>query len=61
MNNFQEKVAKYSVLGVEMESFALLLNAKLLNKKATTCQIIARKRKDILIKEKIDWEKLIQI
>ena len=32
-NNFQEKVAKYSVLGVEMESFALLLNAKLLNKK----------------------------
>lgn len=40
-NNFQEKVAKYSVLGVEMESFALLLNAKLLNKKATTLLMIS--------------------
>lgn len=40
-NNFQEKVAKYSVLGVEMESFALLLNAKLLNKKATTLLIVS--------------------
>ena len=39
-NNFQEKVAKYSVLGVEMESFALLLNAKLLNKKATTLLMV---------------------
>ena len=40
-NNFQEKVAKYSVLGVEMESFALLLNAKLLNKKATTFLMVS--------------------
>lgn len=40
-NNFQEKVAKYSVLGVEMESFALLLNAKLLNKKATTLLMVS--------------------
>lgn len=40
-NNFQEKVAKYSVLGVEMESFALLLNAKLLSKKATTLLMVS--------------------
>mgnify|MGYP004457777521 FL=1 len=40
-NNFQEKVAKYSVLGVEMESFALLLNAKLLNRKATTLLMVS--------------------
>ena len=40
-NNFQEKVANYSVLGVEMESFALLLNAKLLNKKATTLLMVS--------------------
>lgn len=40
-NNFQEKVAKYSVLGVEMESFALLLNAKLFNKKATTLLMVS--------------------
>ena len=40
-NNFQEKIAKYSVLGVEMESFALLLNAKLLNKKATTLLMVS--------------------
>ena len=40
-NNFQEKVAKYSVLGVEMESFALLLNAKLLNKKETTLLMVS--------------------
>lgn len=40
-NNFQEKVTKYSVLGVEMESFALLLNAKLLNKKATTLLMVS--------------------
>ena len=40
-NNFQEKVAKYSVLGVEMESFALLLNANLLNKKATTLLMVS--------------------
>ena len=40
-NNFQEKVAKYSVLGVEMESFALFMNAKLLNKKATTLLMVS--------------------
>ena len=40
-SNFQEKVANYSVLGVEMESFALLLNAKLLNKKATTLLMVS--------------------
>ena len=40
-NNFQEQVAKYSVLGVQMESFALLLNAKLLNKKATTLLMVS--------------------
>ena len=38
---FYEQVAKYSVLGVEMESFALLLNAKLLNKKATTLLMVS--------------------
>lgn len=35
-NDFKDKVAKYNVLGVEMESFALFTNAKLLNKKAAT-------------------------
>ena len=40
-NNFQEKVAKYSVLGVEMESFALFMNAKLLNKRASTLLMVS--------------------
>ena len=31
-NDFKDKVAKYNVLGVEMESFALFTNAKLLKK-----------------------------
>ena len=33
-NDFKDKVAKYNVLGVEMESFALFANAKALGKKA---------------------------
>ena len=33
-NDFNDKVQKYNVLGVEMESFALFHNAKILNKKA---------------------------
>ena len=40
-NDFKEKVAKYNVLGVEMESFALFTNAKLLNKKAATLLMIS--------------------
>ena len=38
---FKEKVAKYNVLGVEMESFALFTNAKLLNKKAATLLMVS--------------------
>lgn len=34
-NNYIEKRDKYSVLGVEMETFALFSNAKLLNKRAS--------------------------
>ena len=40
-NNFQDKVSKYSVLGVEMESFALFVNAKLLGKKASTILMVS--------------------
>lgn len=40
-NNYQEKVSKYNVLGVEMESFALFLNAKLLGKKAATILMVS--------------------
>lgn len=40
-NDFKDKVEKYSVLGVEMESFALFINAKLLNKKATTLLMVS--------------------
>lgn len=40
-NDFKDKVAKYSVLGVEMESFALFTNAKLLNKKAATLLMVS--------------------
>ena len=39
-NDFKDKVAKYNVLGVEMESFALFTNAKLLNKKAATLLMV---------------------
>lgn len=40
-NNFKDKVEKYSVLGVEMESFALFTNAKLLGKKAATILMVS--------------------
>ena len=40
-NDFKDKVAKYNVLGVEMESFALYTNAKLLNKKAATLLMVS--------------------
>ena len=40
-NDFKDKVEKYSVLGVEMESFALFINAKLLNKKAATLLMVS--------------------
>jgi len=39
--NINDKVAKYNVLGVEMESFALFTNAKLLNKKAATLLMVS--------------------
>lgn len=38
---YKDIVDKYSILGVEMESFALFLNAKLLNKKATTLLMVS--------------------
>ena len=40
-NDFKDKVSKYNVLGVEMESFALFTNAKLLNKKAATLLMVS--------------------
>lgn len=40
-NNFKDKVSKYSVLGVEMESFALFINAKLLGKRASTLLMVS--------------------
>lgn len=40
-NDFKDKVTKYNVLGVEMESFALFTNAKLLNKKAATLLMVS--------------------
>lgn len=41
-NDFKDKVAKYNVLGVEMESFALFTNAKtILNKKAATLLMVS--------------------
>ena len=40
-NDFKDKVAKYNVLGVEMESFALFTNAKRLNKKAATLLMVS--------------------
>ena len=40
-NDFKDKVSKYSVLGVEMESFALLTNAKLLGKRASTVLMVS--------------------
>lgn len=40
-NSYQDKVSKYNVLGVEMESFALFINAKLLGKKASTLLMVS--------------------
>ena len=40
-NDFKDKVAKYNVLSVEMESFALFTNAKLLNKKSATLLMVS--------------------
>ena len=40
-NNFKDKVSRYSVLGVEMESFALFVNAKLLSKRASTLLMVS--------------------
>jgi len=40
-NSFKDMVTKYSVLGVEMESFALFINAKLLNKKSATLLMVS--------------------
>ncbi|MGM9875980.1 MAG: purine-nucleoside phosphorylase [Bacilli bacterium] len=40
-NDYQDKVKKYSVLGVEMESFALFVNAKLLGKRASTILMVS--------------------
>ena len=40
-NDFKDKVQKYSVLGVEMESFALFVNAKLLGKRAATLLMVS--------------------
>ena len=40
-NDFKDKVSKYSVLGVEMESFALFTNAKLLGKRASTVLMVS--------------------
>lgn len=34
-NDFKEKIKKYNVMGVEMETFSLFANAKLLNKEAS--------------------------
>ena len=40
-NNFREKVEKFSVLGVEMESFALFTVAKMLGKKASCLLMVS--------------------
>lgn len=40
-NDFKDKVEKYQVLGVEMESFALFTNAKLLGKRASTLLMVS--------------------
>lgn len=40
-NDFNDKVNKYAVLGVEMETFALFTNAKLLGKKASAILMVS--------------------
>lgn len=40
-NDFKDKVSRYSVLGVEMESFALFVNAKMLGKRASCLLMVS--------------------
>ena len=40
-NNYEDLVNKYQVLGVEMESFALLYNAKMLGKQASSLLLVS--------------------
>lgn len=40
-NDFKDKVQKYSVLGVEMESYALFVNAMFLGKRAATLLMVS--------------------
>jgi len=40
-NDYKDKVQKFSVLGVEMESYALFVNAMLLGKKAATLLMVS--------------------
>ena len=40
-NDFKDKVEKFSVLGVEMESYALFVNAMLLGKRASTLLMVS--------------------
>lgn len=49
-DNFKDKVSKYSVLGVEMESFSLFINAKLLGKRASTLLMVSN---SFLFKEEL--------
>ena len=40
-NNFREIASKYNVLGVEMESYALFVNANIFNRKASTLLMVS--------------------
>ncbi len=40
-NNYKEIASKYNVLGVEMESYALFVNASIFNKKASTLLMVS--------------------
>ena len=40
-NNYQDIVAKYNVLGVEMESYGLFINAKIFNKNAACLLMVS--------------------
>lgn len=40
-NNYKEIASKYNVLGVEMESYALFINATLFNQKASTLLMVS--------------------
>lgn len=40
-NNYKEIVSKYNALGVEMESYALFVNATLFNRKASTLLMVS--------------------